>query len=437
MTITLFYCWAAVGRAQAANNVQDYSIYQGKIVSKIIVLGNDKTRDVVILREMKTTVNAPFDMNRVEEDRKRILNLALFTRVEIYPAKDEDDKVGLVVVVAERWHFLPYPLLFRNERAWELEKWSYGVGFIHNNIRGLNNKLLAELWFGYNPGGTASYLNPWFGGERQLYYKAGLYSMTIKSKTLQTRQRFNEFHRGFTYTFGKRWGYHTYSTVAAGYDYIEIPREYSYLLSSGQVHQHIPSIGVGFQYDTRDLQEYPRNGWWMSYGITGFFNPQLVEHQLFSADVRRYVRLYKDVSLALRLNIDLSRGDTPFYSRYYLGYSERMRGQFYDAMEGDSRSIFMAEIRFPIVPIHYIDLDGGAPLFGQYANDLPFGISGGIFYDTGAAWFKDDSNMPADFLSGVGIGLHFHLPYIELLRIEYGIDPHRHGQFIIDTRVAF
>ena len=426
----------AFSSAQILDAQHDITIFQGNKISKIIILGNDKTHDVVLLREMKTKVGGFFDVELIEEDRKRIQNLLLFTRVEIFPAKD-DDKVGLIIVVAERWHFFPYPLLFRNERSWDLEKWSYGAGVIHNNMRGLNNKLLAELWFGYNPGGTASYTNPWFGGDKQLYYKATLYSMTIKSKTLQVPERFDEFHRGFAFTFGKRWGYHTYSTAAVGYDYIQYPSEYQYLLASGGDDQHVPSLGIGFQYDTRDLHEYPRDGWWMSFGLTDYFYPKQLDYLLFGVDVRRYVRLYKDLSLALRVNVDLSYGDTPVFSHFYLGYSERIRGQFYTAMEGDARSIFMAELRFPILPVQYIDVGYGAPMFGQYAQDLPFGISGGLFYDIGTVWFKNLTNMPQDFLSGFGLGLHFHVPYIDVFRIEYGFDPDLNGQFIIDTRVAF
>ena len=253
LIIAFFYVCAtsALAQAQTVKNSGDFAQYQGKIVSKIIILGNDKTKDIVLLREMKTKVGSEFDANLVEEDRKRIQNLLLFTRVEIYPAKDEENKVGLIIVVAERWNFFPYPLLFRNERSWKLEKWSYGAGVLHNNLRGLNNKLLAELWFGYNPGGTASYVNPLFGGDKQFYYKALLYSMTLKSKTLETPERFDEYHRGFSFTFGRRWGFHTFSTIAVGYDYIKVPSEYLYLLPSAVDDQHVPFVGLGFQYDTR------------------------------------------------------------------------------------------------------------------------------------------------------------------------------------------
>jgi outer membrane protein assembly factor BamA len=439
LTIILYLLLVSIPcLAQKVENPQDYAFYDGMLVSKIIILGNENTKDVVIHREMKTKVGEPFDPDLVRQDRKRIQNLLLFTRVEIYPAKDQDNSVGLIVVVAERWHFFPYPLLFRNERSWALDKWSYGAGLIHNNVRGLNHKLLTEFWLGYNPGGIASYTNPWFGGDKQLYYKARLYSMTLKSKTLQAPTRFNEFHRGASFTFGKRWGYHTYTTMALGYDYIQFPDEYRFLMPSERDRQHQPSIGLGFQYDTRDLYEYPKDGWWLSVAATNLTAfPGQLNYTLLSADARRYMPLYRELSLALRLNVDLSYGEVPVFSHYYLGYSERIRGQFFDAMEGDSRGVFMAELRFPILPIQYMNVESGAPMFGQYSQDLPFGVSGGIFYDVGTAWFKNENNIPSDFFSGVGIGLHLHLPYVDVFRIEYAFNPEWQGQFIFDTKVAF
>lgn len=425
------------GFSQSGMDSQDLSAYQGKTVSKIIIIGNEKTKDEVILREMKTKVGSELDVDLVVADRKRIQNLLLFTRVEIYPAKDQDEQVGLIVIVAERWHFFPYPLLFRNERSWDLDKWSYGAGVLHDNVRGLNNKLLAELWLGYNPGGTASYTNPWFGGDKHYYYKASVYSMTLKSKTTLTPKRFDEFHRGVSFTFGRRWGYHTYTTMAVGYNYLEYPQAYQYLMPEEKRHQHLPSLGIGFQYDTRDLYEFPKDGWLLSFGTSNYYYPDQVNYALVSADVRRYVPLYKELSLALRLNTDMTYGDVPVFSHYFLGYTERIRGRFFDVMEGDSRTIFMAEFRFPILPVQYLDVDYGAPLFGQYSSDLPFGISGGLFYDLGSVWFKDEETIPSRYFTGFGFGLNFHLPYIEVFRVEYAFNPDWQGQLIFDLKAAF
>jgi outer membrane protein assembly factor BamA len=434
---TLFCIFAGAGFAQTGKTSQALSEYAGKTVSKIIVIGNEKTKDKVILREMKTKVGHALDVDLVKEDRKRIQNLLLFTRVEIYPANDNDGTVGLIVIVAERWHFFPYPLLFRNERSWELEKWSYGAGVLHDNVRGLNNKLLAEMWLGYNPGGTASFTNPWLGDDLHLYYKIGVYSMTLKSKTTQTVERFDEFHRGASFTFGKRWGYHTYTTMAVGYNYVQYPKDYQYLLQGNDNDQHLPSIGVGFQYDTRDLYQFPKDGWLLSFGATNYVNVGHATYTLLSTDVRRYIPLYKELSLALRLNTDMTYGTIPVFSHYYLGYTERIRGRFFEVMEGDSRTLFMAEFRFPILPIQYLDMDYGTPLFGQYSSDLPFGISGGLFYDLGSAWFKDVENIPSTYFSGFGFGLNFHLPYINVFRVEYAFNSEWDGQLIFDIEAAF
>ncbi len=435
---TFVICFiTAAGFAQSGQESQDLTQFDGKVVSKIIIIGNEKTKDKMILREMKTQVGNRLDAKLVKADRKRIQNLLLFTRVEIYPAKDQDEQVGLIVIVAERWHFFPYPLLFRNERSWELEKWSYGAGLLHDNVRGLNNKLLAELWFGYNPGGTMSYTNPWFGGDQHFYYKVALYSMTFKSQTTLTPERFDEFHRGMSLTFGKRWGYHTYTTMALSYNYLRYPREYHYLIPADNGSQHLPSIGLGFQYDTRDLYQFPKDGWLLSLGTTNYVNPGEVNYMLLSADMRRYIPLYKELSLALRLNTDLTYGDVPVFSHYYLGYTERIRGRFFDVMEGDSRAIFMTEFRFPILPVQYIDMQSGTPLFGHYSSDLPFGLSGSLFYDVGSVWFKDVENLPSKSFSGFGFGLNFHVPYIDVFRVEYAFNTDWEGQLIFDLKAAF
>ncbi len=45
------------------------------IVRQIVFAGNNKTKDDVLAREMKTKVGDRFDEGKVEQDRKRIQNL--------------------------------------------------------------------------------------------------------------------------------------------------------------------------------------------------------------------------------------------------------------------------------------------------------------------------------------------------------------------------
>jgi len=429
--LALFLCRASAGIAQQV----DTSAFEGREVTKIVVVGNEHTKDIVILREMKTKVGSIFHAAAIEEDRKRIQNLLLFTRVEIYPSRADEQKVALIIIVSERWHFFPYPLFFRNERAWD--KWSYGAGVLHNNIRGLNNKLLAELWFGYNPGGMFSYVNPWFGGDKHFYYKINIYSMNMKSRTLQYLPRFDEVYRGFSATFGKRWGYHTYATAMLGYDYIRYPEKLRFLMPSNKTYQHAPSFGLAFRYDTRDLYEYPRSGWFINAYAKETTFPKQMDYLLFGADVRRYIKVYKNTALAVRGAVDFSRGKMPVYSRFYVGYRERVRGQFYTQIEGENRAIGGLELRIPLLPIRYINLDYPGAVLGHYAQNLPFGVSLGLFVDAGATWFQRGLSNDSNYLGGFGAGLHFHLPYVDVFRLEYAFDRDLNGQMVIDIGAAF
>lgn len=426
----LFTLWSA-GNLQPQ---EPSRAFEGKPISGIVLMGNEQTRDQVIFREMKTRVGDPYISTRIESDRKRIQNLALFTRVEILPAAAPNDSVTLVILVAERWNFLPYPLFFRNERSWD--KWSYGAGIIHNNIAGLNQKLVAELWLGYNPGGQFAYSNPWFGGGRHFYSKLQVLAITARSKSL-LYPRFDEQHRGLSYAFGKQWGYHTFTSAAVGYDHIRFPAEYQRLLPSGKTEQQVPSFGVGFLYDTRDLYEYPRSGWYVNVYATQSYYPAQLAYLFYGTDCRSYIKLTDAATLALRFAFDLSSGSVPVFAHQYLGYTERVRGHFNEQREGDNRALFSAELRFPILPIRYLDLSGSGLFMGKYQRDLPFGISGGIFIDAGDIWLNEAASSQNNRMAGYGLGLHFHLPYVDVLRLEYAFDFHGRPEWIFDLQVAF
>ncbi|MBN2410420.1 BamA/TamA family outer membrane protein [candidate division KSB1 bacterium] len=403
------------------------------IVMNIVIMGNTKTKDIVILREMKTKTGDFFDLALMEEDRKRIQNLHLFTRVEIAPDFKENGVI-LNITVAERWYIFPYPILYRNEKDWK--KLSYGAGIIHQNFRGLNHNIISSFWFGYNPGMDFYYSNPWLGGKKQLSYNFKVYSYKVRNKSLYY-DRFDENHKGFYLSFGKRWGYHLYLTAAVAYRNIHVPEKYKGITYSGNVTDHLPSVGLSFRYDKRDLYEYPKKGLLVDLYINKTKYKSQLDYYRYGVDLRRYQPIYQNISLAIRAAMDLTTSAIPAYNHIYIGYLDRIRGEFNTRLEGENRLIGNVELRFPIIKIRYFNLESNADMLGEYSNNLPLGLSGGIFFDTGTVWFHDEKLNDQKLLSGFGFGLHFHVPYFDLLRLEYAFDTNYNPQVIFDVGVAF
>ena len=61
----------------------------------------------------------------------------------------------------------------------------------------------------------------------------------------------------------------------------------------------------------------------------------------------------------------------------------------------------------------------------------------GIFIDSGIVWQDKSEFILRNFFTGFGGGLHLHLPYINILRLEYAVNDKGENQFIIDAGVAF
>jgi len=327
---------------------------------------------------------------------------------------------------------MPLPEVKRRERDWR--KWSYGMGVVHTNVQGKNVEIFAKGWAGFNPGFMFEYDNPWFAGDLKLNALIEVYYGKFKSKHLQV-ERFYENHKGFTASIGKRWNNTTYLYLYGGYDYIEYPLEYQFLLPTPQA---VPftSFGLAFRYDTRDLYEYPRSG----VRFESYTAQVLSLHRdylSYGVDARFYKRIEGDFSVGIRLAADLSDKSLPVYSKRYLGYLERVRGEYYTRMQGDNRFLGSLELKIPILATRYIHLSDGSSFWSNYLRNLPVGLGSAIFVDYGKIWNKGVAFADAENQAGFGAGIHLLLPYSAVFRIEYAMDLNFRPQFIVDLGVAF
>jgi len=435
-----FFIIIAFGMVKAASS-QSGSVEEqaSQKIAKISITGNRHTKPQVILREMKIQVGDTIEVETLLADQKRILNLGLFNRVEI-DSSQRPEGVHLLIGVAERLYLFPFPIFFINDKDWK--KASYGAGVVHTNFRGRNEVVAISGWAGYNPAFSVDYSNPWLFGAAQMLTRARFSVQRVRNRSFANLgQTVNEHRIGGGWSIGKRFGLFTYLNLSLGYTQLKLdpPVAGKTLDPSGR--DRLPSVGLSFAYDRRDLFEYPRSGTYIKlWGQRTGFNSEYVHFWRYGADLRGYQKLYRGLSIAARAMTDLSHDTMPIYERVFLGYSNRVRGHFTrqaDKREGENLALGSVELRFPIMPWRYFSFSN-APAFASYLQNMKFGISAGIFVDYGRAWFQSNKRPRfADGQCGYGAGLHFHLPYVNLLRVELAFDEEGRSEWITDVGVAF
>ena len=94
------------------------------------------------------------------------------------------------------------------------------------------------------------------------------------------------------------------------------------------------------------------------------------------------------------------------------------------------------EIRIPLIPVKYFSYN--LPLIPeQYLANLKFGLYLELFTDTGITWSRSEEYCIKNYHTGFGWGLHFRIPYVEVLRIDHAFNKDFEGQFIVEVGTAF
>ncbi|MFQ5638040.1 MAG: BamA/TamA family outer membrane protein [bacterium] len=399
----------------------------------VIIQGNEKTKEEIILREMKLKVGDIFDDLQAERDRLRIQNLGIFNRVELDMVPTNSGRI-VVVTVSEMWYIFPYPIIFRNERDWA--RISIGAGLLHNNFRGRREVVDFSFWLGFNPSVRLRYTNPWILGKLKFYTSISLFARKVRNLTFTAiDSSVNENQIGFSWRLGKRFGHFTFFDINLGYKQLTFPSRNSGQTLSPSGKDKLPHVGFSFTYDKRDLWEYPHRGHYVNFWIrkTGF--SQTIDFWRFGGDLRKYIPI-GPTTLAFRTAANLSEGVIPVYDQVHFGFLTRIRGHFNKRLSAENRFIANAAFRFPIRKISYHNW-GPFQAMGQYGTNFRFGISGALFVDTGALWFQNETLNRNKFMTGWGGGLHFFLPYQAILRVEYAFDEDWDGQFVIDLFAFF
>jgi len=414
----------------AQNTFCQTSSHSDRILNTIIIVGNKTTNKEVILRELLFREGDVLSDSLLKVSQERLENLWLFNRVEFIQSANQND-VTLIISITERLYIFPFPIFTLDDRDWD--KITYGFGVTHTNFRGWNEQIFGQVYFGNRPGYGFSYYNPWI--NRELHLTAGVYFQ--KYTTENHSIAFDEDHITASFSIGKYWNRDFYSKFSFYYDNISVPSAAAYLMETGTKNEINNGITFTSVYDKRDVYAYPTSGFFANITLrkSGLFSDE-IDYFQYAFDLRKYFS-WRKLTSASRVFFINSFGDLPIYDKVYLGYSNRIRGHFNDTpIEG--RHLFIAgqALRFPLIKLRYFTL----PIVflpGPSTQNLKFGLNAGFFAETGYTWkWKDDFDTDK-LITGYGAGLHFLLPYIEVLRLDLAFDEKFNHEFIIEILMPF
>jgi outer membrane protein assembly factor BamA len=426
-TALLFSVLLVVGSPSRAAETSDTL----RTVRAVVIEGNLTTKDFVILREMKLKPGEPLTAEALEHDRKRIYSLQLFNKVEldVQPAGTE---ATVVVRVDERWYLFPFPILGFRYRS--LDNLYYGAGVVHSNFRGRNEKLFFSFALGFDRWVSLTYQNPKLTDDDVFLGVVTNYAK-IRSQSVLT-DYYDQTNLKFGVSLGKRFGLYQYLLGWVNYDLWNVSEPGSGRTVSRDGRDAFLSLGGSFAVDTRDLREYPTDGYYVLLFASKYgFGESAVNLFRYGVDLRVHRLLSEDLSLGARVFTNLAGGGIiPSYRHTYFGYDERIRGYFRTVLEGENILGSSVEWRIPLFKPRYYTLPFE---FIPQFSVLRYGLNVGAFADAGTIWYRDQSFFRQRWYVGYGAGLHFLLPYSLVLRTEYARNTEGRGEILVDVGTSF
>ncbi len=396
-------------RADSVDVIFDIVEGNPAIVRKINITGNDKTRELVIRRELTIYPGQKYSQGLMERSVREVRQLNYFDNVVPDIAPNNDGSIDLVFEVVEKENIGQFSAGVTYSQT---EKFGGNFSISIPNFRGAGEQLdaMAEVAKGrqrYSLGFT----EPWIFNT-PLRFNARAFFEKVDH---QTNDLYSYKRLGTEFGFGKKLSWpddYFYGNVRYLISYDWNKNNYSRI--EDEIGVDIISKGLqsrlylGLTRNDTDYPQFPTRG--SVFSVGSYFGGLGGEYNYVKGTVSYnwYHRIASKLVLGAKTKFGMIGsldGNTK------IGYSDlfQVGGVYYDGIvrgygEGSLGIDLMmmtmsAELRFPII-------------------DQQFYVGG--FLDMGNSYNKLDQIDITDMKKGVGVGVRLMLPMVGLLGFDYG-----------------
>ena len=372
------------------------------------VKGNKKTKEHVILREMRQKPGEPFNANLARRGMQRVYNLGFFedVNVKMNPGVEPNAVIMEIDVKEKRTGS------FGIGAGYSSADGMVGmVSISDTNFRGMGD----TISFSYEMSGddtdargyTFMYRRPWLdkketAGTLRLYNRT--YEYDDYDSNGNHKESFMRKYSGGELTLSRPMSEYSTNFITLKNRKDKYVRHTENGLA-GNRSLNAPWIGKNFGTtrsitlehvtDTRDNVYEPTTGARASLsaefaGFGGDFN-----FQKYTISDAQYFKVGHAQVLVARGQYGVGNGSISEYNQFRLGGQDTIRGYREDQFRGNRMALLSLEYRFPIVSK----------------------VTGALFTDYGGAW--DSGFAPENLHGSVGVGLGLNTP-IGPLRLDYG-----------------
>ena len=412
-------------------------------VGRINIVGNDRTHENVIRRELKIYPGDIFSREALIRSQREIFIMNYFSDVVPDIVPYSDDEVDVEVTVEEKSSD-------RANLSFSISQ-TYGLigggGIEFNNFRGRGQQMKVSYQQGTNysiygtrtnayKSASISFTDPWIFDSpnlvgASLFYTERGYSSSYYYYPYDLTQRGGSLRWGRRFRWPDNYFRGTWMFAASKKEYFNLDEDYLQRVLLGQDKTTNVSLTQVISRDSRDAPEFPTKGSVLNWTATlaGWFlgGTEHFVKNLFSLDYYTptfwKLVLYNHVELGIIQKIR-ENSIIPPDERFIMGgagmvYGTSLRGYADNAISpvpnnatGSSYSYWGGESMFKYTLEYRVPISENPTIYGL------------LFAEAGNTWMDLKTTDPFNLRRSAGFGVRFYMPALGMIGVDlgYGFD---------------